>query len=125
MFGLIISSWPKVEGEELSSSPYMHMQFNSSRDSAESLMVITSVVFLFWVIENCKTRLSGNTDNLDLCAAICCLRLKSSSRSEGSTSEGGAPSNSTAKEWNVEIKGGGKRGLHRGRCAPFSETVLT
>ncbi len=41
-------------------------------DYAESLKLITFVVFLFLVIENCKSALSEKTDNIGLCAGDGC-----------------------------------------------------
>ncbi len=45
--GWLISWWPKLEGDELHNSDYMHVQFNSVYDYAEHLKFITFVVFLF------------------------------------------------------------------------------
>ncbi len=44
----------------------MHVQFKSSRDYAESLKLITFVVFLFEVIGICKSAISGNCIKLSL-----------------------------------------------------------
>ncbi len=57
VFGLI-----NVEGDN------MHMPLNSASECAESLNLITFVVFLFPVIENCKPAQSERKDNIDLCA---------------------------------------------------------
>lgn len=43
-----MSLWPKVEGDELHSSHFIHMQFCSLIDYAESLILIIFVVFQFW-----------------------------------------------------------------------------
>ncbi len=68
--GRLICSWPKVEGDELFSSHYMHMQFNTLSDFAESLKLITYVVFLFRVTENCKSLLSKKMNNICLSTDI-------------------------------------------------------
>uniref|UniRef100_A0A4W6DX47 G domain-containing protein n=1 Tax=Lates calcarifer TaxID=8187 RepID=A0A4W6DX47_LATCA len=39
--------WPKIEGDELNSSCYIQVHFNSLSDYADSLKLITFVVFLF------------------------------------------------------------------------------
>ncbi len=49
---------PNVEGNEFYSWCYIHRQFSSLSDNAESYTCITSVVFLFLVIANCKSSLS-------------------------------------------------------------------
>lgn len=59
----------------MSCSGYMHMQFNSL-GNAERLKLITFVVFLFRVMENCKSALSEKRDNIGLCAVICYLGPK-------------------------------------------------
>ncbi len=59
-----------VEGNELSSSRYMHARFNCLSDYAESLKLMTFVVFLFWVIEQRKSALPEEMDNIGLCAVI-------------------------------------------------------
>lgn len=52
-FGL----WPNEEGDELYRSHFLRVQFN-----ADSLKLITLVVFLFRVIKNCKSALSEKMD---------------------------------------------------------------
>ncbi len=48
----------------------MHMQFNSSSAYAESLKLITFMVFLFQIIESCKSALSEKMDSIGLRAVI-------------------------------------------------------
>lgn len=43
----LLSLWPEVKADELYSSRSMHMQFNSYSDYAESLKLVTFVVFVF------------------------------------------------------------------------------
>ncbi len=71
----LITSWPKVERIESHSSPYMRMQFKSLRDYAESLKLITLVVFLF---RKLKTVSQWRLKNWS--AVICYLRLKGSAK---------------------------------------------
>ncbi len=54
----MIRWWPEVEGDELCSSNYLHLWFKSARYYAESLELITFVVFLFWVIKHGESALS-------------------------------------------------------------------
>lgn len=56
LFINIILCW-----HELHSSCSMHVKFNPLSDYAESLKLITFVVFLFWVIENYKSVLMTAT----------------------------------------------------------------
>ncbi len=53
--GWLIVSWLKVEGVEFYSSTYTQVQLSSLGGYAESLTLISFVVFLFLVIENCKS----------------------------------------------------------------------
>lgn len=54
---VMLRSWPKVELDELCTSRFLHVQISSLCDYADSLKLITFVVFLLWVIENCKSAL--------------------------------------------------------------------
>lgn len=54
---VILRSWPEVEWDESCASCFLHVQINSLCDYADSLKLITFVVFLLWVIENCKSAL--------------------------------------------------------------------
>ncbi len=61
----MISSWP----DDFCGSCYLHMEFSSLSDCADSLEFITSVVFKFWIIENCKSAPSEKTDDNSLSSA--------------------------------------------------------
>ncbi len=100
-------TWPKVEEDEL----YMHVQFSTLSDYADSLRLITFVVFLFRAIENCKSTLSEKMDNISLRAVIRYLGLKGLSPKEVhedmvETLGEGAPSYSMVKKWAAEFKRG-------------------
>ncbi len=58
--GWLISSWPEGEEDELYSSHYMHVQFNSLSDAAESLQWITFVIFLYWKLQESIFSKSAN-----------------------------------------------------------------
>ena len=82
----------------------MHVQFNSLSDYADSLKMITFLVFLFQIIENCKSALSKKMDNINLCAIIRYLGLKGLSSKEVhkdvvATLGELAPSYSMVKKW--------------------------
>lgn len=82
----------------------MHVQFNSLSDYVESLKLITFVVFIFQIIENCKSVLSEKMDNIDLSGVIRNLGLKGLSPEEvhedtvATLGEGG-PSYNMVKKW--------------------------
>lgn len=59
----LICSWPKVVGDELCSSCAIHVQFNSMSDDAESVKLITFVVFELHVhvdLQNSSLSALGN-----------------------------------------------------------------
>ncbi len=94
----MISSCPKVEGNELYSCPYMHPQLGSLNDYAESLKLITFLIFQ--VTENCKS-LSEKMENIGLHAVIHHLNLTGS--------PGGAIMDMQAIQrgrWDAEVKHG-------------------
>lgn len=70
-----MGSRPGVEGDELHSSRNIHLQFSSVSDYAESLRLMTSVVFLFRLIRHLKSALSETMDNISLCPVISLLHL--------------------------------------------------
>ncbi len=57
--------WPKVDGDELYSSRFMHMQLNFSNDYAESLMPTVTKI---WNLAHAE-----KMDHFSLCADICYL----------------------------------------------------
>ena len=98
-------------------------------DYAESLKLVILVVFLFQVIENCKSALSEKMDEPGLRAVICHLTLKSLSPMEVHkdmvvTLGEGAPSCSVVKKWAAEFRHGRESledDLHAGRL----DTITT
>ncbi len=77
-------------------------------DYAKSPKLVAFVGFLYWVIQNCKSALSEKMDNIGLRANICYLCLKVSLKEVHedvkATQRAGAPSYSTVKKWDAEIK---------------------
>ncbi len=61
----MISLWPKVQDDELHSSFYIYMLLLCCFE-----VDIFCDVFLFQAIVNCKSALSGEMDNMGLCAVI-------------------------------------------------------
>lgn len=55
--------WSKVQGGELYSSSYMHLQFNLLSHNVQHLKLITPELFLFQVIENFKSEMSNKMHN--------------------------------------------------------------
>lgn len=83
----------------------MHVQFNSLSGYAESLKLITSAVFLFRVIENCKSALSEKMENIGLHEVILnlkCLSHKEVHEGMVATLWEGAPFYTMAKKWSAE-----------------------
>ncbi len=75
------------------------MQFNSSSNYAESLKLITSVVFLFWYIKKCKSASSEKIEYIGGCAG------------------------NTKGRWDAEFKRGRERRLHKCPRCPFSHSA--
>lgn len=95
--GWLISTWLRVEEDELYSSQSMNVQFDS--DYAESLKLMTFVVFLFQEIENCISAMSEK---------ICSLGLKGLRPEEDMVLilGEGTPYNRMVKKWSAEFKHG-------------------
>ncbi len=67
--GWLIRLWPEVEGDELHSFRYVFVQFISLSYCAKSFK-LRICLFLFRLIENCKSALSQKMDSIDLHAVV-------------------------------------------------------
>lgn len=96
-----MSSGSQVEGDELHSFDFTHMQLDSLSDNAD-MKLITLMIFPFQVIKHCKSSLSEKMGNSGLHVVICCRLERSAGEDSWETLNKGAATYSKVKKLDAE-----------------------